>query len=311
MVRRAILTLWLLLVGTTAYAQRPGAFTTVTTTDTTANSVLVGCAVGSTSCSGGLKAGSLALTGAATVGTTLGVTGATTLSSTLDVTGTATLGVVNASGLLTLSGAAPQITLNNGTSNWILWPAAGTGAPSTASRSLGSRLVLYPDFSAGVRADFAIGIESNAMWLGVPITTATFRRYGGTTLWETLDSTGLTLVNGLSFGGTFTGTGIITPATLATGNNNDYNPTGLSTAYMVRVTKGTGSVITGIAGGINGRKLLFCATNSTSVPFSNEDANSTAANRILLAGAGTSVLTCAEFVYDGTRARWMEIGGLK
>jgi hypothetical protein len=48
---------WALLMPPLDAQPRAGSFTTMTTTDTTANSVLVGCTVGSTTCSGGIKSG--------------------------------------------------------------------------------------------------------------------------------------------------------------------------------------------------------------------------------------------------------------
>ncbi len=138
---------------------------------------------------------SAALSGtSASFSSTLGVTGATTLSSTLGVTGTSTLGVVNASGLLTLSGSAPEVSLTNGTANYILWANNGVGAPTFSSRSAGTKLVLHNDVGASA-ADFALGIESSTLWFSVPTTGNVFKWYGGTTLWAQLDGAGLTLTN--------------------------------------------------------------------------------------------------------------------
>lgn len=65
----AVATVGILLVTSpTPEAQRANVFSTVQTTDTTANSLLVGCAVGSTSCTGGIKAGPIVATGAGITG---------------------------------------------------------------------------------------------------------------------------------------------------------------------------------------------------------------------------------------------------
>jgi hypothetical protein len=99
------------------------------------------------------------------------------------------------SGAVTLTGAAGQILLNNGTSNWIQYTSAGVGAPTFTTRSAGTKLVLYPAV-AGAAADYAIGIEAATLWSSVDTTSAQFKWYGGTTLAATLTGAGaLTLVS--------------------------------------------------------------------------------------------------------------------
>lgn len=66
-----VLTAVVLLFPAAVYAQlRPGAFTTVTLTDTSADSLHVGCAVGSSTCTGGFKAGKGIISAGMTVGAT-------------------------------------------------------------------------------------------------------------------------------------------------------------------------------------------------------------------------------------------------
>lgn len=104
------------------------------------------------------------------------------------------------------SGAAPQITFSNATSNWIQWPTAGVAAPAFTTRSVGTRLVLYPLID-GTHVDYAFGINTNTLWSSVPLTTDSFKWYGGTTLAATLTGEGdFTLVGDLSaVDGTFSG----------------------------------------------------------------------------------------------------------
>lgn len=60
---RQLIALVLVLFAARAEAQvRPGNFSTLNTTSTTADSLHVGCAVGSSSCTGGIKAGTIAAT---------------------------------------------------------------------------------------------------------------------------------------------------------------------------------------------------------------------------------------------------------
>ena len=86
--------------------------------------------------------------------------------------------------------AAPQITLNNATSNWIHWLDVGLGAPTFTTRSVGTKLVLRPNIS-GSAADYAIGVESSFLWFGTTTTSTGFKWYGGTTLAATLSGAGV------------------------------------------------------------------------------------------------------------------------
>lgn len=82
----------------------------------------------------------------------------------------------------TMTNAIPFI-FNNATSNWLQWANTGVAPPSTASRSLGTKLILYPAFSAGSQTDYAVGIESSTIWFGLPLATSSFqfRWYGAGT----------------------------------------------------------------------------------------------------------------------------------
>jgi hypothetical protein len=117
------------------------------------------------------------------------------------------------------------------------------------------------------------------------------------------------------FGVQFSNT--ISPSTLSAGNNNNYSPTGVGTAYLLRLTGDGGgtSAITGIAGGTSGRKLVLCATSTAAITLLDEDANSTAANRFadlsglsIILGTGAGSIPCIEIIYDGTSSRWRVLG---
>lgn len=62
-----------------------------------------------------------------------------------------------------VSDATARIHLNGATSNMLAWNTNGTSAPTATSRSAGTKAVLYPGVSAS-SLDYAIGIESGAMW---------------------------------------------------------------------------------------------------------------------------------------------------
>lgn len=65
--KKLILLFALCFVAPALAQERPIAGTTLQSTDTTANSLLIGCAVGSTTCTGGLKAGALVIGGGTSI----------------------------------------------------------------------------------------------------------------------------------------------------------------------------------------------------------------------------------------------------
>ena len=99
---------------------------------------------------------------------------------------------------------APSITLNNATgaqvsltgttSNWIQWNTNGLGTPTFTTRSVGTKLVLYPNLGASA-VDYAIGIQSGALWNSVESTSSEFKWYGGTTQAMSLTGTGVLTTN--------------------------------------------------------------------------------------------------------------------
>lgn len=100
--------------------------------------------------------------------------------------------------------------------------------------------------------------------------------------------------------------GDITPSALS-GTNNDYSPTGLSTAAVIRQDVSSGAILTGIAGGADGRVLVVHnISTSNSLSILNENSSSTAANRLILGGGDITLRAggTATFIYDATSNRW-------
>ncbi len=95
-------------------------------------------------------------------------------------------------GLQTINGG---ILLNNAGPNLIEFRATNVGAPTFTTRSIGAKIVLWPALGVS-SADYAIGIESGALWLGVPETTRPIKFYAGTTL--TMQLSGLSVLSGMS-----------------------------------------------------------------------------------------------------------------
>ncbi len=94
-----------------------------------------------------------------------------------------------------------------------------------------------------------------------------------------------------------------------TSNQNDYAPTGLSTASVLRLDIDADRTITGITGGSDGRILVINNVNTGgfTLTLTHEDAASAVANEIRC-GNNTDlripVNASAVLIYDGTDSRW-------
>lgn len=106
-----------------------------------------------------------------------------------------------------------------------------------------------------------------------------------------------------------TATGDITPSQI-TADQNDYAPTGFSTASVVRISTDASRNITGLAGGADGRIIWIYNVGSFAAVLNDESASSTAANRF---GFGADLTLGskqgAQLIYDGTASRWRQTGG--
>lgn len=106
--------------------------------------------------------------------------------------------------------------------------------------------------------------------------------------------------------GTFALSGDISPAQI-TADQNDYSPTGLSGASVIRITTdSTLRTITGLAGGADGRVVCIdYISGSGGLKLADDSASSTAANRFDLAADVTLTAPCiAVLKYDATSSRW-------
>jgi len=96
-----------------------------------------------------------------------------------------------------------QILLDGSNGNRIDWNTEGVAAPAFTTRSVGTKLTLYPTLSAS-QADYAIGINSGTLWNSIPGNDAGqfFKWYGGETQVASLSGTG-----NLTASGNITATG--------------------------------------------------------------------------------------------------------
>lgn len=104
-------------------------------------------------------------------------------------------------------------------------------------------------------------------------------------------------------------TGVISPVITSTPQNN-WSPTGLSTANVIRVGSSTVNPnITGIVAQAAGTILYIINVLANPVTLANEDGSSTAANRIVHTFDAPNLLTNQSMTlwYDGTSSRWRVI----
>lgn len=87
------------------------------------------------------------------------------------------------------------VNMTGASSNWFQWTATGVAAPAFTTRSVGTKLVLYPQIT-GSAVDYALGIESNTLWSSVPSSAAGFKWYAATTAISTLSGAGLLTTTG-------------------------------------------------------------------------------------------------------------------
>jgi hypothetical protein len=83
-----------------------------------------------------------------------------------------------------------QLFLNSATGNRIDFNQIGVAAPTSTTRSVGTKIVLYPALT-GSAVDYAMGIDSSTFWQSVDSSGAQFKWYAGTTQVASLTGAGL------------------------------------------------------------------------------------------------------------------------
>lgn len=103
-----------------------------------------------------------------------------------------------------------------------------------------------------------------------------------------------------------------TPAALAAGATNNYNPANLATTTVFRqAVNAAGSTLTGIVAQNDGDIRVLENLGPANLILTHEDAGSTAANRFTLPGDGQVTLApdCTiQLIYDIATARWRVLG---
>lgn len=103
--------------------------------------------------------------------------------------------------------------------------------------------------------------------------------------------------------------GDISPSQI-TSNQNNYSPTGLSTASTIRLDSDAARDITGLAGGSDGRIIVVHNIGGFTITIKNSSSSSTSTNRFLLtADLAIAPNTSVIFQYDSTTTNWRLLGG--
>lgn len=250
----------------------------------------------------------------ASVGAMLTTLGGQPLDSTLTA-----LAAYNTNGLIA------QTAADTFAGRTLTGPAAGITVSNGNGVSGNPTLALANDLSA------VEGLSSNGIATRTATDTWTVRTITGTaneitatngdgvsgnptlSLPSALTFTGKTITGGtyasMTASGSFTVSGILSPSQI-TADQNDYNPTNLSTAAVLRLNTDASRNLTGLAGGADGRVILIHNVGSFALVLKDESASSTAGNRFALnadvsLGADSSTM----LQYDSTSSRWRAIGG--
>lgn len=133
----------------------------------------------------------------------------------------------------------------------------------------------------------------------------------------TIDRTGYN-ASTITLNGALALPSVISPAALASGNNNNYNPTSLSSsAYVILTADAGGSNVTGLAAQAAGTEVTLCepTPGAGSLTIAHESGSSTAANRFNNGAQANITLNkdtsggvggpCVTYWYHGSGARWL------
>lgn len=104
-------------------------------------------------------------------------------------------------------------------------------------------------------------------------------------------------------------TGDISPTALA-GTTNDWAPTGLGDAAVIRLDATGNHLLNGLTGGADGRIIILHNISIYRITLGDEAAGSTAANRFALSGGDRTILADSSIIlqYDATASRWRMLG---
>jgi hypothetical protein len=195
---------------------------------------------------------------------------------------------VNGSSCTTGGGTSQNTCQWNG-SAWVVI-GGGTGGGSGTPGGANTQVQINDSGVFGANSGLTYNLGSQALVVGGSITA------GGNIAGN--------IVSALGQFNRFELVGTISP-TQITATQDNYNPTGLSTASVLRLSSDASRNITGLAGGADGRVLILHNVGGFNVALLDESLTSTAQNRFALSTNQTIPPdTSVAIQYDGTTLRW-------
>lgn len=218
-----------------------------------------------------------------------------------------------------------MLPLNAGANMALSWATQGIGAPTTTTRTPGTRLVLYGSLDA-FQTDYAIGIGSSAMWFSVadPGPVNAFRWYGGVNQAAALygnglfDATGTVRATGTT--APASGTGVELTYSASNGYVVSYNRTGAAYTALnleglsVRLNPSGIAALTASSSGVDVVNDLTVITAGKGLKI-KEGSNAKMGSATLVAGAATvstTAVTASSRIFltsntDGGTPGWLRV----
>jgi hypothetical protein len=269
-------------------------------TATTANALLVRDASGSSFLSVDTSAGTV----------NIGAAGASSSNSTIHIADsssgvqTVTIGSTNSTSAATIKAGSGGITLNGditvSSGKNFTQSGGGTFSSGSGANTLNGdvSITANKNFTQNGTGTFSSGSGANTLNGDTTVAgTKNFTVNGGnSTLGGSLDVTGSeALKKGTDF------------STTGTTNNANF-----ANASLIRLTGASAQTITGIANGRDGYVLTLVNAGSAAATLTNNDSNSTAANRITTGSGGSISIPVGSnitLVYDSSASLWRASSG--
>jgi len=209
------------------------------------------------------------------------------------------------------AGIAPVFEYSDGVGGWTAFTPSdesqGFRQSGLLSWMVADLIGWAQDTVNGTSGKFWIRITRTRNALTTPPTENTLK-VASVNIFE-WDENGDVSINKISAAGQLILSGDITPSQI-TADQDDYDPTSLSTASTLRLSTDASRNITGLAGGSDGRVLFIHNIGSNDIVLNDENASSTAANRFALNSDVTiQADNLVVMQYDSTSSRWRVVAG--
>jgi hypothetical protein len=179
----------------------------------------------------------------------------------------------------------------------IIWASGTNGPPALTTRSGGTRIVMYPSVGAA-SVDYAIGLESTAMWYSVATASNWHRWYNNTNLTMSLTSTGL-IVAGQIYQSQGSHTALATTSTLTIAQLLTGIIAGGPTAAITLTLPTGANTHTGLTGG---NSVTVLINQGFEWSYIN---TGTAGATIAASATGHAILMASAVVAPGISARFL------